>query len=39
MQAWMPHRALQKDMTMALYYQRCGCSLQEAYAGAYAHPE
>lgn len=33
------YRVLQKDMTKALYYQRCGCSLQEAYAGAYVHPE
>lgn len=32
------YRALQKDMTKALYYQRCGCGLQEAYAGVYEHP-
>lgn len=32
------YRALQKDMTKALYYQRCGCELQEAYAGVYKHP-
>lgn len=31
--------AIQKDMTKALYYQRCGCGLQEAYAGVYAHPD
>lgn len=32
------YRAIQKDMTKALYYQRCGCELQEAYAGVYTHP-
>ena len=32
------YRALQRDMTKALYYQRCGCGLQEAYAGVYKHP-
>ncbi|MDE6737979.1 MAG: glycoside hydrolase family 9 protein [Lachnospiraceae bacterium] len=32
------YRAIQKDMTKALYYQRCGCGLQEAYAGVYEHP-
>ena len=31
--------ALQKDLTKALYYQRCGCALQEAHAGVYTHPE
>lgn len=33
------YQALQKDLTKALYYQRCGCALQEAYAGVYTHPE
>lgn len=33
------YRALQRDLTKALYYQRCGCELREAYAGAYVHPE
>lgn len=33
------YRALQKDLTRALYYQRCGCELQEAHAGVYVHPE
>ncbi|MBD5526369.1 MAG: hypothetical protein HDR04_18615 [Lachnospiraceae bacterium] len=32
------YRAIQKDMTKALYYQRCGCGLQEEYAGVYKHP-
>ena len=32
------YRAIQKDMTKALYYQRCGCGLQEAYAGVYGQP-
>lgn len=31
------YRAIQKDMTKALYYQRCGCGLQEEYAGVYKH--
>lgn len=33
------YRDIQKDMTKALYYQRCGCGLEEAYAGVYAHPD
>lgn len=33
------YQALQKDLTKALYYQRCGCALQEAHAGEYTHPE
>lgn len=33
------YQALQKDLTKALYYQRCGCALQEAHAGVYTHPE
>lgn len=32
------YRALQRDLTKALYYQRCGCALEEEYAGEYAHP-
>lgn len=32
------YRAIQNDMAKALYYQRCGCELQEAYAGVYRHP-
>ncbi len=32
------YRALQKDLTKALYYQRCGCELTAEYAGAYTHP-
>lgn len=31
------YRALQRDLTKALYYQRCGCGLEERYAGEYAH--
>ena len=31
------YRALQKDLTRALYYQRCGCALEAEYAGAYTH--
>lgn len=33
------YRALQKDLQKALYYQRCGCALEEKYAGEYVHPE
>ena len=33
------YQELQKDLTKALYYQRCGCALQEAHAGVYTHPE
>ena len=29
---------LQKDLLKALYYQRCGCELEEEYAGEYTHP-
>ena len=32
------YRALQRDMTKALYYQRCGCALEEKHAGQYTHP-
>lgn len=32
------YRSLQADMIKALYYQRCGCGLEEKYAGVYAHP-
>ncbi len=32
------YRELQRDMTKALYYQRCGCELEKAYAGVYTHP-
>lgn len=32
------YRALQRDLTKALYYQRCGCALEEKHAGEYAHP-
>ena len=32
------YRALQRDMTKALYYQRCGCELEEKHAGEYTHP-
>lgn len=32
------YRRLQRDMTKALYYQRCGCELTKEYAGAYTHP-
>ncbi|MCH5259308.1 MAG: glycoside hydrolase family 9 protein [Lachnospiraceae bacterium] len=31
------YRALQRDMTKALYYQRCGCALEAEYAGEYTH--
>ena len=31
------YRALQRDMTKALYYQRCGCALEGKYAGEYTH--
>lgn len=31
------YRALQRDMTKALYYQRCGCALEEKHAGEYKH--
>ena len=29
---------LQRDLLKALYYQRCGCGLEEAYAGEYHRP-
>lgn len=32
------YRKLQLDMAKALYYQRCGCELEEKYAGVYTHP-
>lgn len=32
------YRTLQRDLTKALYYQRCGCELEERYAGVYTHP-
>lgn len=32
------YRTLQRDMTKALYYQRCGCALEAKYAGEYTHP-
>ena len=32
------YRALQRDMIKALYFQRCGCELEERYAGEYQHP-
>ena len=32
------YRALQRDMTKALYYQRCGCALEAKHAGEYTHP-
>ena len=32
------YRALQADMIKALYFQRCGCELEEKYAGVYKHP-
>ncbi len=31
------YRSLQKDLTKALYYQRCGCGLKAEHAGEYAH--
>lgn len=32
------YRTLQADMIKALYFQRCGCELEEKYAGVYKHP-
>lgn len=32
-----PYVQLHKDMLKALYYQRCGCALEEEYAGIYTH--
>lgn len=32
------YQALQKDLLKAFYYQRCGCALEERYAGVYTHP-
>ena len=32
------YRPLQRDLLKALYYQRCGCPLEEKYAGIYEHP-
>ena len=31
------YKALQRDMTKALYYQRCGCALEAEHAGEYTH--
>lgn len=31
------YRNLQNDLLKALYYQRCGCALEEKYAGVYKH--
>lgn len=32
-----PYVQLHKDMLKALYYQRCGCVLEEEHAGIYTH--
>lgn len=32
------YRSLLRDLVKALYYQRCGCALEEPYAGEYTHP-
>lgn len=32
------YRNLQRDLLKALYFQRCGCALEEQYAGPYTHP-
>lgn len=32
-----PYVQLHKDMLKALYYQRCGCALEEEHAGVYTH--
>lgn len=31
------YKNVHKDMLKALYYQRCGCELEEQYAGVYKH--
>ncbi|MBQ6806214.1 MAG: glycoside hydrolase family 9 protein [Lachnospiraceae bacterium] len=31
------YQPLQKDLLKALYYQRCGCALEEKHAGVYTH--
>ncbi|MGN1180263.1 MAG: glycoside hydrolase family 9 protein [Suilimivivens sp.] len=31
------YQSLQKDLTKALYFQRCGCALTEEHAGVYTH--
>lgn len=31
------YQPMQKDLLKALYYQRCGCALEEQYAGVYSH--
>ena len=33
-----PWRAVTDALIKGLYYQRCGCALKEAHAGAYRHP-
>lgn len=35
--AVQPYRVLHKDLMKALYFQRCGCALEEKYAGVYTH--
>ncbi|MBE5950418.1 MAG: glycoside hydrolase [Lachnospiraceae bacterium] len=32
-----PYGNLHKDLMKALYYQRCGCALEEEHAGIYTH--
>ena len=32
-----PYVKLHKDLMKALYFQRCGCALEEKYAGVYTH--
>ncbi len=31
------YKSLHRDLMKALYYQRCGCALEEKYAGVYTH--
>lgn len=31
------YKNIQKDLSKALYFQRCGCALEEKYAGIYTH--
>ncbi len=33
-----PYENLKKDVLKAFYYQRCGCELEEKYAGIFKHP-
>ena len=33
------YKAVKIDMLRALYYQRCGCALEEKHAGVYTHAE